>query len=325
MSKTAVILINLGTPEAPTAKDVRRYLREFLSDRRVIGLHPIVWRPILELGILPMRPRASAAKYQTVWMDQGSPLTVYTDAQAQALREAIGPDIEVAVAMRYGNPAIADVVHSLVGDGCDRILFVPLYPQYAGSSTGTVLERIHEVVAALPQHPEVRTIHSWPDDAGYVEAICSALEQRWEETGRPDAAAGDKLLLSYHGIPVSHVEGGDPYPEQCARTTAAICERLGLDGDLVVATYQSKFGPAPWLSPATIETVAELGSQGCERLEVVCPGFVSDCLETLEEIVQLNAEAYEEAGGTGFAYVPWGNDRPQWTDALAGIVSSHLW
>lgn len=325
MARTAVVLINLGTPEEPTTSAVRRYLREFLSDRRVVGMHPALWRPILELGVLAVRPRVSAAKYRTVWLDQGSPLTVYTDAQAAALREALGPNVEVAVAMRYGQPAIADVIRDLVDRGTERILVVPLYPQYAGSSTGTVLERVHNVVGALPQHPEVRTIMNWADDEGYVDAICTALEQRWEEVGRPDGERGDKVLLSYHGIPVSHAEAGDPYPEHCERTTAAIRERLDLDEGTLIATYQSKFGPAPWLTPATIDTVAELGAEGCERLEVVCPGFVSDCLETLEEICMLNKEAYEEAGGSGFSYVPWGNDRAEWTGALSKIVAGHLW
>lgn len=325
MTTTAVLLVNLGTPDRPTTAAVRRYLREFLSDRRVIDLPAALWRPILELGVLRVRPSRSAAKYRSVWSPDGSPLMVHTRAQAAALRAALGDRAEVAIAMRYGAPAIADVVAGLVGRGCERLLVVPLYPQYAGSSTGTVLDRVHEVIAKLPRHPEVRTVRSFADDPGYIDALCAALDERWRRFGRPDPAAGDRVLLSYHGIPLAMARAGDPYPDECARTTAAVTRRLGLPAGTIVTAFQSRFGPAPWLAPATIDTVAELGAAGCRRLEVVCPGFVSDCLETLEEIRLLNAEVYRDAGGRGFAYLPWGNARPGWTRALAALVGAHLW
>jgi ferrochelatase len=323
-ASAAVVLVNLGTPQAPTPAAVRRYLREFLSDRRVVDLHPALWRPILECCILPIRPRRSAAKYATVWTDEGSPLAVHTAAQVEALADALGPDVEVLAAMRYGSPSVADVLAGAVARGHERVLVVPMYPQYAGSAAGSVLERTHEVIAALPHHPLVRMVRAFGEHPAYVEAVCTALEDRWASVGRPDGAAGDRVLLSFHGIPQAHADAGDPYPRECAATTEAVRARLGLDDETLLMTFQSKFGPAPWLTPPTIDTVAALGAAGCRRLEVVCPGFVSDCLETLEEIEQLNREAYDEAGGAGFAYVPWGNVTPAWTAALAQIVTEHL-
>ncbi len=321
---TAVVLVNLGTPRAPTARAVRPYLREFLTDRRVVTTHPALWRPILELAVLSSRPRASAAKYRTVWTEDGSPLLVHTLAQAAALQAALGPDVAVAVAMRYGEPALADVLDDLVGRGLRRMLVLPLYPQYAGSATGTVLERAHQAVASMPRHPELRTVRAFGEHPAYVGAVCSALEDRWERVGRPDPAAGDRVVLSFHSIPAAMSDAGDPYLAECERTATAVRERLGLDDESCVLAFQSRFGPARWLGPATIDTVRALGAAGTRRLEVVCPGFVSDCLETLEEIDQLNREAYEQAGGTGFAYVPWGNGRAAWTEALGEIAREHL-
>ncbi len=321
---TAVVLVNLGTPAAPTARAVRPYLREFLTDRRVVAMHPALWRPILELGVLSSRPRASAAKYRTVWTPDGSPLLVHTQAQVAALQAALGSGVTVAGAMRYGDPAIGDVLARLVDDGHERVLVVPLYPQYAGSATGTVLERAHRAVAALPRHPELRTVRAFGEHPAYVAAVCSALEERWREIGRPDTAAGDRVVLSFHSIPVAMSDAGDPYLAECERTAEAVRERLGLGADACLLTFQSRFGPAEWLGPATIDAVRAIGAAGSRRTEVVCPGFVSDCLETLEEIEQLNREAYEHAGGAGFAYVPWGNARRAWTDALAEIVRPHL-
>ncbi|MFI2755166.1 ferrochelatase [Cellulomonas sp. P22] len=321
---TAVVLVNLGTPRAPTSRAVRPYLREFLTDRRVVDMHPAVWRPILELGVLSARPRASAAKYRTVWTPDGSPLLVHTRAQAAALQATLGADVEVAVAMRYGQPAFATVLADLVDRGHERVLVVPLYPQYASSSTGTVLDAAHRAVAALPHHPEVRTVRAFGEHPAYVDAVCTALEERWHQVGRPDPASGDRVVLSFHGIPQAMSDAGDPYLAECERTADAVRQRLGLDAGSCLLTFQSRFGPARWLGPATIDTVRGLGADGSRRTEVVCPGFVSDCLETLEEIDQLNREAYEEAGGSGFAYVPWGNARPAWTDALGQIVRTHL-
>lgn len=324
MTRTAVVLVNLGTPDEPTTPAVRRYLREFLSDRRVVDLPAALWRPILELGVLAVRPRRSAAKYRLVWLPEGSPLLVHTRAQAEALAQQLAADVEVAVAMRYGTPSLDEVLPALVRDGCDRVLVVPLYPQYSASATGSVLDRAHRVVAALPHHPEVRTVRGFADDEGYVTSVCAALEERWEQVGRPNADAGDRVLLSFHGIPQAMADAGDPYPDEVARSASAIRARLALPDGVVLTAFQSRFGPAPWLLPATIDTVRQLGAAGTRRLEVVCPGFVSDCLETLEEIRLLNAAAYQEAGGSGFAYVPWGNARPPWTRALVGIVGRHL-
>lgn len=322
--RPVVVLVNLGTPDAPTTPAVRRYLREFLRDRRVVETHPALWWPILELAVLSHRPRASAHKYATVWTEEGSPLAVHTDAQAKDLAVRLGEEADVVVGMRYGNPGLDEVLRDLVAAGRQRVLLVPLYPQYSSSSAGTVHDRALRTLAAERVVPELRTVRAFPTHPGYVEAVCAPLERRWAEVGRPDGAAGDRVLLSFHSIPKAMVDAGDRYPREVEATAAAVRERLGLDERTCLVTYQSVFGPAEWIGPPTIDTVEALGRAGTTRLEVVCPGFVSDCLETLEEIVLLNAEAYEAAGGTGFAYLPWGNAEPRWLDALEDVVRGHL-
>lgn len=322
--RPVVVLVNLGTPDAPTPPAVRRYLREFLRDRRVVETHPAIWWPILELAVLSHRHRTSAAKYATIWTERGSPLAVHTESQARMLGARLGDQADVVVAMRYGNPALGEVLTDLTERGRRRLLVVPLYPQYSSSSAGTVHERALQTLAGLRTVPELRTVQGFPTHAGYIEAVCAPLERRWAKVGRPVPAAGHRVVLSFHSIPEAMVEAGDPYPQEVEATARAIRERLGLDEHTCLVTYQSVFGPATWIGPATIDTVAELGKAGVTRLEVVCPGFVSDCLETLEEIVQLNAEAYEAAGGADFTYVPWGNDEPAWVDALTDVVQAHL-
>ncbi|QIK83495.1 ferrochelatase [Sanguibacter sp. HDW7] len=325
MSRVAVVLLNLGTPEAPTPRAVRRYLREFLSDRRVVETHPALWRPILEAVVLTVRPRASAAKYASVWTADGSPLLVHSRAQRDGVAAALASgDIDVRVAMTYGSPSLSSVLDDLSADGLQRVLVVPLYPQYSGSSAGAALDALRRHGLRRRDTPEIRTVRSFPEDEGYIDALARAVEASWVERGRPDVAAGDRLLLSYHSVPVAMIEAGDPYAEECARTTAALTQRLGLPREGVVETFQSVFGPAQWHGPATIDTVAALARSGTRRLDVVCPGFVSDCLETLEEIDMLNREAFVEAGGVDFSYVPWGNSNQPWVDALAAIVRQHL-
>lgn len=322
-SVPAVVLVNLGTPSAPTARAVRPYLREFLSDRRVVEMPPVLWRPILESIILRFRPRASAAKYATIWSDDGSPLLVHTRAQRDAVATSLGEAATVRFAMRYGQPSIRSVLDDIYAAGHRKVLIVPLYPQYAASSAGTVLDEVYRWGLAARDQVEFRTIRSFPVFDSYVAALADALAEHWREVGRPDGVTG-KVVLSYHGIPQAMHDAGDPYRAECEATSAAVAQALDAPTDLFVTTFQSTFGPAAWLKPATIDTVAELGRQGVNRLDVICPGFVSDCLETLEEIDELNREAHATAGGTDFHYVPWGNGREAWTRALSDLVAHNL-
>ena len=282
--RPALILANLGTPAAPTPRAVRSFLREFLSDRRIVEMHPLLWRPVLEGIILRVRPRASAAKYATIWRPgeetsrSGSPLMHYSERQGELLQQELGESVQVRIAMRYGQPALRHVMGELM---------------------------------------EAGTIRSFETVPAYIEALATALEQHWQVHGRPDPAAGERLLLSFHSIPRAMHDAGDPYRSQCERTAQLLSRRLNLPKGLAQLTFQSVFGPAAWIGPATIDTVGELGRAGCPRLDVICPGFVSDCLETLEEINQLNRETFTTAGGGSFHYVPWGNDSDGAIAALA--------
>ncbi len=327
----AVILVNLGTPEAPTTSAVRRYLREFLSDRRVVETHPAVWKPILEGIILRVRPKDSAHKYATVWQDSGSPLMVYSRQQRDAVAQQLDGVADVFVAMRYGKPALRNELTRLYERGYRRVLVIPLYPQYAACSAGTVFDEVYRWGLKSRDQLEIRTIRSFPTDAGYLNALSSALTDHWENVGRPDFESGDRVVLSYHGIPQAMHDAGDPYQYECEATLQALAKLLnvpvvdaeGNDGGLAL-TFQSVFGPAQWLTPATIDTMELLGAKCVNRVDVICPGFVSDCLETLEEIDMLNREAFLQAGGAQFHYVPWGNGREPWTDAISDIVREHL-
>lgn len=309
-----LVLTNLGTPKSPTTKDVRRYLREFLSDKRVIEMPGIAWKPILEGVILRVRPAQSAAKYRSVWLKEGSPLLHYTTRQAELLSERLG--VRVLPAMRYGEPSLPAVLDRLMAEGHRRIGVLSAYPQYSATTIASVNDAVCAWMRVKRDQPELRLSRSFPVDPAYIEALAGAIEDSWGRNGRPDFAAGDRLLLSFHSIPVAMHRAGDPYRGECLATTEALRERLGLGDEDCVATFQSVFGPAEWLTPATIDTVEGLGRSGSGRVDVVCPGFVSDCLETLEEIDQLNREAFMEAGGSQFHYIPWGNDAERAIDAL---------
>lgn len=322
--KPFVLLINLGSPDEPETEAVRRYLRQFLSDRRVIETHPVVWRPILEGIILRVRPRRSAEKYRLIWGPDGAPLIRYTSSQAEHIADVLGDAAEVGFAMVYGNPSIPDALDRIHASGHTRVLVVPLYPQYSATTVAAALDQVNQWSLRSRDQLELRQVRSFPTHAGYIEALASAVEEHWADHGRPDFASGDRLVLSYHGVPTSMVRGGDPYADECRATTRALLSRLGLDAGSVAHTYQSKFGPASWLEPATIDTVANLGGNGNGRVDVVCPGFVSDCLETLEEIDIENRRAFSEAGGREFHYVPWGNARQPWLDALERVVRESL-
>ncbi|MDO5496140.1 MAG: ferrochelatase [bacterium] len=323
----AVVLVNLGTPEEPTAAAVRPYLREFLTDRRVIETHPLLWRPILEGAILPRRPADSAEKYASIWGTggaEGSPLLYWTERQRDLLAEELGGGIEVRFAMRYGSPSLRSVLDEIHAGGVRRVLVVPMYPQYSATSAGTVIDELARWTLAARDQMEMRTLRSFPDSPAYIEALAAALEGHWDEAGRPNFEGGERVVASFHSIPLAMHEAGDPYRGECELTGSLLRERLEIPEGGLIVTYQSVFGRAEWIGPATIETVGELGESGCARVDVVCPGFAADCLETLEEIDILNREEFTGRGGGEFHYVPWANDRAPWIAALVGEVEARL-
>jgi ferrochelatase len=320
--RTAVLYVNLGTPDEPTAPALRRYLAEFLSDPRVVELPRFVWWFILHGVILRTRPKQSAAKYASVWMPEGSPLAVWTARQTAALGEAMaarGHRVLVRHAMRYGNPSIASVMDELRAEGATRVLLIPAYPQYAAATTASISDKVLQWATQARRMPELRFVGEYHDDPGYIAALAARLRAHWAEHGR-----GDKLVLSFHGVPERSLHLGDPYHCQCHKTARLLAEALGLSRDQLVVTFQSRFGKAKWLEPYTEPTLEKLASDGVKRVDVMCPGFVADCLETLEEIAQEASEAYLAAGGERFDYVPCLNAEPVWIDALAALAERHL-
>jgi protoporphyrin/coproporphyrin ferrochelatase len=322
--KTAVLLINLGTPDAPTPAAVRRYLKEFLSDPRVIEIPRLAWWPILNGVILNTRPKQSAAKYQSIWLPEGSPHKVYTERLTGALRAQLAqraPDVPLIVdyAMRYGNPSIPDVLQKLKEQNCQRILLAPLYPQYASSTVATALDAVFDAVRQMRNLPALRAIKHFPGDPGYIRTAAQNIRVYWAQYGRPD-----KLVMSFHGLPRATLDRGDPYHCECLKSGRLIAEELGLDQDQYLITFQSRFGRAEWLKPYTAATLRELGKQKTGRVDVVCPGFITDCLETLEEINMEVRHEFIQAGGGEYHYIPCLNDRADWVEALADIVMDNL-
>lgn len=308
----AVLLVNLGTPDAPTAPAVRRYLAEFLADRRVVGLPRWLWLPLLRLVVLPRRAPRVARKYASIWLPGGSPLAVHTRALAEAVAGRM-PGVRVAHAMRYGTPALGDALAALRADGCRRVLVLPLYPQYSTTTT----ESVADVLARAPG-PDVRMLRDYHLDARWVAAVADAIRAHWQARGR-----GEHLVLSFHGIPQRIVDDGDPYANQCEASARAIAAALGLDdGDWTLA-YQSRFGADRWLQPATADTLDALAARGVRRVDVACPGFAADCLETLEEIAMMLAEAFAARGGELRA-IPCLNAAPAHADAIAAIAAREL-
>ncbi|MGE5617234.1 MAG: ferrochelatase [Bacillota bacterium] len=323
MAESGVLLVNLGTPEAPTPSAVRRYLREFLSDRRVVDLPPLVWWPILYFLVLPLRPAKSARKYQAIWKPDGSPLRIYHERQAQLLRGYLGERFKKAIpvfpAMRYGKPSVADGLADLKAKGCDRILVMPMYPQYAASATGSVEDALGKALAKWRPRPDVRVVHDFHDHRAYAKAIAKNVNDYWMKHGRPD-----RLVMSFHGIPKAAAGKGDPYPAQCRKSAELIATELGWNDARTLATYQSRFGAAEWLQPYTAATLEKLGREGVGRVDVVCPGFAADCLETLEEIAIEGRATFLKAGGREFHYIPSTNDTPAWMTALTIIAMENL-
>ena len=317
-----VLVVNLGTPDEPTAPAIRRYLSEFLSDPRVIEIPQWAWQVILQGIILRVRPRKLVPRYQGIWMEGGSPLTVYSQVQADAIRERLlgqGINAQVELAMRYGNPSIPKAIEALRAKGCERILTVPLYPQYAASTTATVVDAVCSYAGRLRNQPEMRFIKRYPTLDAYINAMAAKVRQLWDTEGKPE-----RLLLSFHGLPQRTINQGDPYHRDCMDTAAALRRQLGADGELVHVSFQSRFGAEKWLQPYTEPTLQAWAKQGIRRVDVMCPGFLADCLETLEEIQIECKDAFIESGGQTFRYIPCLNDDPAWADGLADLVKTHL-
>ena len=323
--KTGVVLINLGTPDAPTPAAVRRYLKEFLSDPRVVEIPRFVWWPILNGVILNTRPAKSAAKYAAIWLPEGSPLKVYTERQSTLLADMLaarGHQVVVDYAMRYGQPGIPEVFDRLQAQGCTRLLLLPLYPQYAASTTATAIDAASGWFARQRRQPELRTLRSFADDPGYIAALAASVHAHWRAHPRP--AADYRLLLSFHGIPRRSSQLGDPYETECQLTGRRLAETLALPPEQLVVAFQSRFGRAEWLQPYTTPTLAEFGRARIPRVDVLCPGFPADCLETLEEIALEGKSEFLAAGGGEYHYIPALNDRPEWIAALADLAEREL-
>jgi len=321
LPRVGVLLVNLGTPSAPTAAAVRPYLAEFLSDRRVVEIPALVWKLILHGIILRTRPAKSAAKYASVWLKEGSPLAVYTARMTTLLQGYSGErglQLQVRHAMRYGQPSVASQLSALKAAGCTRILVVPAYPQYSGTTTASVVDAVGHWAAQTRHLPELRFINRFHDDPGYIDALAQRVQAHWKLEGR-----GDHLLMSFHGVPERTLKLGDPYHCECLVTARLLAQRLDLNAEQYSVSFQSRFGRAKWLEPSTESTLKALAQKGIQRLQVVCPGFVADCLETLEEIAIEGRHLYQTAGGQAYDYIPCLNDSPAWIQALVGLVDRH--
>jgi protoporphyrin/coproporphyrin ferrochelatase len=320
--RTAILVCNLGTPEAPTPSAVRRYLSEFLHDPRVVEIPRWIWCFILHGVILRTRPAQSAKRYASVWTPQGSPLTVWTDKQAKLLAGYLGQRghrITVRFAMRYGAPSIASVLDELKAGGAQRVLVLPMYPQYCAATTGSVCDAVYKWGKRVRSLPELRFINRFHDDPRYIDALVKQLMAHWMTHGR-----GEKLLMSFHGMPKRTQALGDPYFDECMETARLIALRADVKPENLVVTFQSRLGRAEWLQPYTEPTLVKLAKEGVKKIDVICPGFVADNLETLEEINQEAREAFLKAGGTEFNYVPCLNDQHEWMAALTSLALQHL-
>jgi protoporphyrin/coproporphyrin ferrochelatase len=323
--RTAVLLVNLGTPDEPTPAALRRYLGEFLSDPRVVEIPRPLWWLILHGIILRVRPAKSAAKYASIWSAEGSPLAKWTAKQTALLQGYLGerghapPTLLVRHAMRYGNPSLAGVLDQLKAANATRVLVLPLYPQYAAATTASVNDAVMAWMARQRRQPELRFVNHFHDDTGYIDALAQRVRSHWMINGR-----GERLVLSFHGVPERSLQLGDPYHCECQVTARLLGERLGLAKNELVVTFQSRFGKAKWLTPYSEPTLVALATQGVKRVDVMCPGFTADCLETLEEIDQEARAAYLATGGKAFHYIACLNDQHEWIAALASIAINHL-
>ena len=321
-SATAVLLCNLGTPDEPTAPAVRRYLKEFLGDPRVVEIPRALWWLILNGIILRVRPKKSAAKYASIWTPEGSPLKVWTEKQATMLRAYMavrGHNVEVRYAMRYGNPSIASQLEQLKADGVTRVLVLPAYPQYSATTTASIFDAVYTWAAEVRRLPEFRFINHYHDAPGYIDALADNIRAHWRQNGK-----AAHLVMSFHGVPERTLKLGDPYHCECYKTARLLGEKLGLEKGSYTVTFQSRFGKAKWLEPYTEPTLVKMAQSGTESVDVVCPGFTGDCLETLEEINMEARHAFLSAGGKDFRYISCLNDSPVWVAALAEFTAQHL-
>ena len=324
--RVGVLLSNLGTPDAPTPVALRAYLREFLSDPRVIELPRWKWLPILHLFILTTRPKMSAALYRKVWTAEGSPLLVTAERQREGIERRLharfgerSDAITVALGMRYGNPSIAAALRALAAAGATRLVVLPLYPQYAAATTGSTFDALFSALQRTRWVPGLRTVESYHDEPGYIAALAASVRERWLAEGEPE-----KLLMSFHGMPVRYFHDGDPYFCYCQKSARLLAEALGLPAERYVVSFQSLFGKEEWLKPYTDRTVERLAREGVRRLDVVCPGFSADCLETIEEIDQLNREIFLEHGGERFRFISCLNDRDDHLEFLSELVARQI-
>lgn len=313
---TGVLIVNLGTPDAPTPDAIKRYLAEFLSDRRVVPLPPILWQPILRGIVLTTRPKKSAEAYEQVWTERGSPLAVITADQAETLQQRL-PNVRVCWAMRYGNPAIASVLEEMAAAGSRRVLVVPMYPQYCTATTASALDALDLALAKMLNPPEVRVMESYYNKPDYISALTTTIQSKLSELN----FVPDRLIASFHGMPERTREQGDPYYDQCQATKALLANRLGRN---VTIAFQSRFGKAKWLEPALDKMLSELPRKGIKRIAIVAPGFSADCVETLEEIAIRGRENFLHSGGTDFAYIPCLNAGLVGADMLENLVRSEL-
>jgi ferrochelatase len=315
--RIGILLVNLGTPDAPTPQAVRRYLKQFLSDRRVVEIPALIWQPILRGIILNTRPKKSAANYAKVWMEEGSPLAVYTVRQAKALQSRFGETVDCRYAMRYGSPAIADILAQMKADGCDRILVAPLYPQYSGATTATVFDEIGRALSAMRWQPALRFLPPYYDDPLHIDALAVSIGNALAKLDfTPDA-----IVASFHGMPERTLYLGDPYHCQCQKSARLLSEKLGRE---LIVTFQSRFGRAKWLEPATDIMLEKLAREGKRKVAIFAPGFSADCLETLEELAIQGKQSFIAAGGKDFAYIPCLNDSETGIAMLEALVRREL-
>ncbi len=317
--RIGVLLVNLGTPDAATPQALRRYLAEFLWDPRVVEIPRAIWWFILNLIILPLRPRASAAKYASIWSAEGSPLRVHTERVTDILKGRLqnrfGDAVVIDYAMRYGRPSVSDAIASLRVLHCDRLLVIPMYPQFAGSTTASVCDAVFDALKARRVVPELRMLRNFHDRPDYIAALAASIREYWDEHGEPD-----KLVMSFHGVPRRSLDLGDMYHCECHKTGRLVAQRLGLAEGRWKVCFQSRFGKAEWLKPYTAPTLVEMAEAGVGRVDVVCPGFVADCLETLEEIAMEGREEFLEHGGREYHYIPCLNQREDWVDTLERMI-----